>query len=206
MTVVNAVKLSVGEVTASSSHPPSTGISDSLPHMTSRAPEPHPGTAGTRIPGGPGWYMDALTLLPVIEDTQKFRSAHEHDQALPILEKLWGGRPEEAESLALALATAEPTIRHRALLADVRRDLGRIAWAVAEYGELIDLSRGTAREAALWQHLGKVHFVGRDYPEAARAFAVALDLRHRVNAAEDLVASSRLALQRTKFLLSAPYR
>ncbi|WP_306366972.1 hypothetical protein [Nocardiopsis sp. CC223A] len=150
--------------------------------------------------------MNALTLLPVIEDVQEFRSAYGHDRALPVLEKLWDGRPEEAEPLALALATAEPTIRHRALLADVRRDLGRIAWAVVEYSELIDLSRGTAREAVLWQHLGKVHFVGRDYPQAARAFAVALDLRLRDNAAEELVASSRLALQRTELLLSAPAR
>ncbi|MFE6309332.1 hypothetical protein [Nocardiopsis sp. NPDC057823] len=174
--------------------------------MTSHASDPHPGTSGGRIPGGPGWYMDALTLLPVIEDVQEFRDAHEHDRALPVLERLWGGRPEEAEPFALALAAAEPTIRHRALIADVRRDLGRIAWAVAEYGRLIDLSRGTAREAVLWQHLGKVHFVGQDYPQAARAFATALDLRLRDNTAEELVASSRLALQRTKLLLSAPAR
>ncbi len=148
--------------------------------------------------------MDALTLLPVIEDVLEFRGAYEHDRALPILERLWSGRPEEAEPLALALVTTEPTVRHRALLADVRRDRGRIAWAVAEYGRLIDLSRGTAREAVLWQHLGKAHFVGQDYPKAAWAFAVALDLRLRDDAAEDLVVSSRLALRRARLLLFDP--
>lgn len=49
-------------------------------------------------------------------------------------------------------------------------------------------------------------FVGRDSLEDARAFAVALDLRLRDNAAKDLVASFRLALQRTKFPLSEPDR
>ncbi|MFE1166537.1 hypothetical protein [Nocardiopsis sp. NPDC058789] len=147
--------------------------------------------------------MDALTLLPVIEDPREFRSAHEHDRALAVLEKLWGGQPEEAEPLAVELTACEPTIRHRALLADVRRDLGRIAWASSEYRELIDLARGTAREAVLWQHLGKVHFVGRDYPRAVEAFVVALDLRVRDDSSEDLVTSSRLALERAELLLPA---
>jgi tetratricopeptide (TPR) repeat protein len=100
----------------------------------------------------------------------------------------------------------EPTLRHRALLADVRRDLGRTDWAVAEYTELIEQCRGTAREALMWQHLGKAHFVGQDYPEAAEAFEKALDLRLRDTAPEDLVASSRMALQRTRSLLPGPSR
>ncbi len=148
--------------------------------------------------------MDARTLLPVIEDLEEFHTAHAEDRALSVLTELWSGRPEKAEPLALALARAEPTLRHRALLADVRRDLGRITWAVEEYDELIEQARGTAREAALWQHLGKAHFVGRDYPKAARAFETALDLRLRDTAAEELVASSRMALQRTRSLLSDP--
>lgn len=148
--------------------------------------------------------MDALTLLPVIEDIEEFRAAHAQDRALPLLTELWSGRPEKAEPLALALVQAEPTLRHRALLADVRRDLGRIAWAVAEYTELLEQARGTAREAAVWQHLGKAHFVGGDYPEAARAFETALGLRLRDGAPEDLVASSRMALRRTRSLLPEP--
>ncbi|MEU3019567.1 hypothetical protein ABZ635_19490 [Nocardiopsis sp. NPDC007018] len=150
--------------------------------------------------------MNALTLLPVIEDLSEFRAAHEHDRALPVLEMLWGGHPGKAEPLALALVTAEPTVRHRALLADVRRDLGRVDWAAAEYGELIDLCRGTAREAVLWQHLGKVHFVAGDHSRAARAFALALTLRVRGGAGRDLVASSRLALRRATQLIRAPER
>ncbi|USY19636.1 hypothetical protein NE857_31110 [Nocardiopsis exhalans] len=174
--------------------------------MTSSPPDPAAGTDETRIPGGPGWCMDARTLLPVIEDLGEFQSAHADDRALPILTELWSGRPEKAEPLALALVKAEPTLRHRALLADVRRDLGRISWAVAEYAELIEQSRGTAREAFIWQHLGKAHFVGQDYPKAAQAFETALSLRLRDTAAEDLIASSRMALQRTRTLLCDPNR
>lgn len=150
--------------------------------------------------------MDARTLLPVIEDLEEFRTAHAQDRALPVLTELWSGRPEEAEPLALALVRDEPTFRHRALLADVRRDLGRVARAVAEYGELIEECRGTAREALMWQHLGKAHFVGQDYPKAAQAFETALDLRLRDAAPEDLVASSRMALRRARTLVADPNR
>ena len=175
-----------------------------LPRMTSSAADREPGTDdGTRIPGGPGWYMDALTLLPVIGDAAEFRRAHAGDRALPVLEALWGGRPEEAEPLALDLVAADPSPRHRALLADVRRDLGRVAWAVEEYGALIEQCRGTAREAVMWQHLGKAHFVGGDHPEAVRAFEAALRLRVGAGADEELVASSRMALWRARSLLRA---
>ncbi|WP_017586803.1 tetratricopeptide repeat protein [Nocardiopsis ganjiahuensis] len=161
---------------------------------------------GTRVPGGPGWYTDALTLLPVIEDLAEFRRANASDPALRVLEELWSGRPEEAEPLASALVEEAPTVRHRALLADVRRDLGRIAWAVGEYGQLLEDCRGTAREAVLWQHLGKAHFVGGDLREAAEAFSRALQLRVFEGADPALVASSRVAHQRAEALLDRARR
>lgn len=157
---------------------------------------------GSRIPGGPGWYMDALTLLPVIEDPEEFRRAHADDRALRVLEELWSGRPAEAETFAVALVEEAPTVRHRALLADVRRDLGRIAWTVDEYEQLLDECRGTAREAALWQHLGKAHFVGGRLAEAVEAFSKALGIRVSDGADPDLIASSRMAHQRAESLLA----
>lgn len=145
--------------------------------------------------------MDALTLLPVIEDLEEFRRAHADDRALPVLEELWSGRPDTAEPLAMALVEDASTVRHRALLADVRRDLGRIAWAVDEYGRLLEECRGTAREAVLRQHLGKAHFVGGDLPRAVEEFSTALQLRVSAGAAPDLIASSRIARQRAESLL-----
>lgn len=62
--------------------------------------------------------------------------------------------------------------------------------------------RGTAREAVLWQHLGKAYFVGGNLPEAVEAFSEALQLRVCAGEDPDLVASSRLAHQRAEPLLS----
>lgn len=163
---------------------------------------PAPPDPPARIPGGPGWSMDPLTLLPAIDDPAEFRRAHADDPALPVLEELWGGRPERAEPLARALVAASPTPRHRALLADVHRDLGRVAQAVAEYGELVEECRGTPREAVMLQHLGKAHLAAGDHPAAARAFAGALRLRTAAGAAPDLIASSRAALHRARALLT----
>lgn len=174
---------------------------DSLPRMTSSVGESS-GVEGPRIPGGPGWYMDGLTLLPVIEDLEEFRRAHADDRALPVLEELWSGRPDMAEPLAVALVEDASTVRHRALLADVRRDLGRIAWAVDEYEQLLEQCRGTAREAVIWQHLGKVHFVGGNLPEAVEKFSMALQLRVCAGADLDLITSSRVAHQRAQSLVS----
>ncbi|MFL1381956.1 MULTISPECIES: hypothetical protein [unclassified Nocardiopsis] len=167
-------------------------------------PSDPPADAPARIPGGPGWSMDPLSLLPVIDDPAEFRRAHAADPALPLLEELWGGRPERAEPLAHALVAASPTARHRALLADVHRDLGRTARAVAAYEELVEECRGTPREAVMLQHLGKAHFAARDHAAAARAFAAALRLRTAAGADPALIASSRAALHRARALLSDP--
>ncbi|MET9709469.1 tetratricopeptide repeat protein [Nocardiopsis alba] len=157
-------------------------------------------SSATRIPGGPGWSMDHLTLLPVIDDLTEFRRAHADDPALSVLEELWSGRPERAEPAALALVRSARTARHRALLADVRRDLGRVSQAVEEYRDLLREHEGTGREAALWQHLGKAYFVGGAYGEAADAFETALRLRLDSRADPDLVTSSRQALDRARSL------
>lgn len=163
-------------------------------------------TEQTRVPGGPGWYIDTLTLLPVIENVEGFRGGLADDPALHLLEALWGGKLEKVEPLALNFVRTEPTLRHRALPADVRRDLGRTTWAVQEYEHLLDQCSGTAREAVMWRHLGKTHFVDGDYEAAVQAFSPAHRLRVRDSAAADLIVSSHAALRGAQSLLDGHRR
>jgi tetratricopeptide (TPR) repeat protein len=91
-----------------------------------------------------------------------------------------------------------PTPRHRALHADVARDLGRTAEAIATYESIVAETAGTPREAVMTQHLGKAHWAAGNVAEAEAAFERALFLRIDAGAAEDLVASSREARDRAR--------
>lgn len=142
-----------------------------------------------------GWHIDPRSLLPVIDDIEAFRRAHRDDEARDALEALWGGRPGEAE--ALLRAAAQPgSPRIRALIADAWRDQGRHDAAIRAYRELVQETAGTRLEATMRQHLGKTYFAAGRHAEALEAFTVALTLRVRDGADPDLIASSRLAVDR----------
>lgn len=142
-----------------------------------------------------GWHIDPESLLPVIDDIEAFRGAHRDDDARDALEALWGGRPAEAEALLRAMAQpGSPRIR--ALIADAWRDQGRHDASIRAYLELVCEAAGMRHEATMHQHLGKAYFVAGRYAEALEAFTVALTLRVRDGAPPDLVASSRLAVDR----------
>ena len=57
----------------------------------------------------------------------------------------------------------------------------------------------------VWQHSGKNLFDQKMYAEALRAFKKALELRVKRGAPEDLLASSRIAVQRTEQLIAGAY-
>lgn len=149
------------------------------------------------VPGGAGWHLDARSLRPVIDDVAAFRVAHADDDAVEALVALWTGRPAEAEVLLRALPGRD-TPRVRALLADAARDLGRHAEALTAYADLVRESAGTSWEAVMHQHHGKALLAAGRTAEAVRAFEQALTLRLAQGASEDLVASSRAALERAR--------
>jgi hypothetical protein len=155
-------------------------------------------TKRKRVEGGPGWYVDGQTLLPVIEDVELFRAALQDDPAVDVLVALWSGNPKRAETEIRQQLAERETPRLRALLADAWRDQGMTAEAVAAYEELVNQVVGTSHEAVMQQHLGKALFVAGRFDEAARAFETALGLRLETGADEHLVNSSRVALERAR--------
>lgn len=144
------------------------------------------------LPGGPGWVLDGVTLLPRIVDLTEFRRGTRDDPLGDVLEALWSGQARQALAL---LDRADETLRVRALRADCRRELGDLDGARADYAALVAECAGTPWEAVMRQHLGKVLFASHRYAEAAEEFARALALREADGAAEPLVASSRHALE-----------
>ncbi|WP_223402032.1 GNAT family N-acetyltransferase [Occultella gossypii] len=161
--------------------------------------DPDPTPAGES--GGPGWSFDPRTLLPRIDDLPAFRAAHRDDEALQVLEDLWSGRPDRALPHAEMLLATNDTPRHRALVADVLRDLGRHDEAVARYQELVAQAGVGPRQAVMVQHLGKALFAAGRIGDAAGAFRRALELRQAAGADAELIASSQYALDRTSALL-----
>lgn len=155
-------------------------------------------TERRHIPGGPGWDMDADTLLPFIHDLDAFRTEYQDDPAVEAIIALWSGDSVRAEALLAPLIEQTPTPRLRALRADTWRDQGRIGEAVAEYAELVAGAAGTPLRAVMLQHLGKVHFVARQFEQALACFEQALDLRTEANADPALIASSRASLERAR--------
>ena len=150
--------------------------------------------------GGPGWHIDAETLLPVLDDEAEFRRVHAKDPALEGIVALWGGRAAEAEALFAALAARDRSPRWRALRADAWRDLGRHDEAIDEYRDLVAHYAGTAREAGFVQHLGKALFAARRDAEAAEEFERAVELRRAAlgdgaDPDPSLLASSEQALR-----------
>ena len=149
------------------------------------------------IDGGPGWHMDPETLLPVLDDEATFRAAHADDPAVDVLVALWSGRPDDAALLLAPLLAVEPSrLRWQALSADIARDRGDPAQAIATLERLRDRYLGTPREAVLVQHLGKAHFAAGQPRAAAGCFRRALALRTAAWADAALIASSRRAYER----------
>jgi tetratricopeptide (TPR) repeat protein len=150
-----------------------------------------------------GWHIDPMTLLPVIHDESTFRQEHAQDPALEALVALWSGHPIVAERLLQQLVGDQTNPRFRALRADSLRDQGRHEEAIREYRDLVAEAEGTALEAVLRQHLGKAYFVAGRLERARTEFARALALRVRDDAAAELLASSRLAIDRVDALLGS---
>lgn len=151
---------------------------------------------GAGIEGGPGWYIDARTLKPLIHDLDEFTSAHRDDPALEALTLLWTGRPHDAEAAIRQIMSGPGSPRLRALLADAWRDQGRSDDAVEAYQQLVRETAGTTSEAVMRQHLGKAQFAAGRFGDARLSFERALELRVAAGADPALVQSSRLAAER----------
>jgi len=149
---------------------------------------------------GHGWHIDQETLMPVLDDEEKFRAAHAEDPALEALVALWSGRPIDAERILLRLIVDGGSTRIRALLADAWRDQRRFAKAIRAYQELVANAAGSEIEAVMRQHLGKAYFAAGCFEEARCEFTQALELRMRAKAAPGLIVSSRMALERVTSL------
>jgi len=150
---------------------------------------------------GHGTGIDRSTLRGVIHDRGQFDEwlASGGDPAALVIGALYDGQLDDAERLigeALVTADAGVRFRLRCLRADVARERGEYDAAAATYHALLDEHAGTAREAVLWQHLGKIHFVAGNYSASHDCFARSLDLRIDAGAPADQVASSTLALSR----------
>lgn len=158
----------------------------------------------TSGPGGPGWRIDPETLLPEILDMAVFQAALADDPCREVLTALWGGDARRALGLVTELLTTDPgNPRLLTLQADCWRDIGDLERARRQLDGLVATYAGSEREAVLVQHLGKTLFVARRYGEAAECFARALRLREGAGGVE-LIASSRLALERSQTLAATP--
>ena len=172
-------------------------------------------TAVAQAPGGfldtgNGTGIDVVTLKGIVHDDAAFDAwmSESTDPVAPIIGALFRGRLADAATLieaALRHATGRPDedrIRYRlcALSADLDRERGAFSSAEATYRDLLLREHGSAREAVLWQHLGKVHFAAGDYATARDCFARSLMLRTDAGGATpaDQVESSRLALARAE--------
>lgn len=142
------------------------------------------------IPGGPGWVIGA-DLRPRITDAAAFRYGLRADPLVDVVEALWSGDAERALRMLEPVTTA----RRRALRADCLCALGDIAAARDEYDDLVREAEGTAHEAVMRQHRGKVSMAAGEIGDAIDDFARALELRREGDSASDLVASSAHALR-----------
>jgi tetratricopeptide (TPR) repeat protein len=101
------------------------------------------------------------------------------------------------------LGESPDDVRLLALEADVWRDEGRFDEAADRYRRLIWGCARPSLQATLTQHLGKVHFAAGHVVEAVECFRRALAIREELGASEDLVESSRRALDRAQEARSA---
>jgi predicted Zn-dependent protease len=149
------------------------------------------------IPGGHGWQMNGETLLAEITELETFVTAHAADRCLHVLAALFQGDPQAARgALQPLLAESPDDARLLALEADIWRDEGRFDAAADRYRRLIWGCDRASLQATLTQHLGKVHFAASQFVEAVECFRRALTLREELGASDDLVESSRRALER----------
>jgi len=124
------------------------------------------------------------------------------DPADQVLAALVTGRLDDAQRLVAASWTADPSFRLRALAADVRCARGDHEAAIDAYRVLLAETVGGPREAVVRQHLGKALLAAGRLTDAQEQFEQALRRREAAGAAADLVASSRLALDRVRELLA----
>ncbi|WP_420367088.1 hypothetical protein [Curtobacterium sp. L1-20] len=138
------------------------------------------------VVGGAGWIIRGKDLRPEITDVGAFRQEVQDDPLGAVLELLWTGRPDAALQ---QLRRAPQSARVRALTADCHRDLGDAARAVRIYDDLVDECLGTALEAVMRQHRGKVLLAAGEPHRAIADFAAAVRLRQQ--AAPELLASAK---------------
>jgi predicted Zn-dependent protease len=149
------------------------------------------------IPGGPGWQMNGDTLLAEITDLDTFLAEHAADRCVHVLAALFRRDAPAARRALEPLLTESPDdARLLALEADIWRDEGRFDDAADRYRRLIWGCDRPSLQATLTQHLGKVHFAAGQFAEAVECFRRALTLREELGASDDLVESSRRALER----------
>lgn len=148
------------------------------------------------IEGGPGWVIGD-DLRPLITDIDAFHEGFAGDSFVEPIELLWSGKP--AEALAVLDAMGIETPRARALRADCLRDLGEHSRALTQYDALVAECAGTALEATMLQHRGKVRLVAGDIHGAVSDFQKAVALRENGDPA--LLASSRQALEAARRVL-----
>ncbi len=104
---------------------------------------------------------------------------------------------EQSVRVARMGGTRKDLLRARILHASVQQVRGAYAAALQELSTCIDEAEGQgwpALAAFAYQHRGKVSYDAQDYASARADFRRALALRQELNAPEDQLASTELAL------------
>jgi len=153
---------------------------------------------------GGGLAIDPVSLLTVVVDEAAFATGPGRfaDPADGVFAALVTGRLDDAERLVAASWTTDPPFRLRALAAELRSARGDHEAAIDAYRALLTETIGGPRESVTRQHLGKALFAAGRLSAAQQQFEAALRRREAAGAAANLVASSRLALDRVRELLA----
>ena len=156
---------------------------------------------------GHGTGVDSLTLVGVIHDDEAFEAWRRSgsDGYAAVIGPLFRGDPAAAQAAMDVLAASgdRSSLRFQAFQADICRDLGDDAGAVAIYEKLLTEYVGSRQEAVLLQHLGKVHFLAGRLDEARKCFIDAGRLRAAdPDTPDDQLRSTAIALARVEQLLA----
>ncbi len=150
---------------------------------------------------GHGLVQDADTLRPRVADraaAQAWAAAAADPYAWVILALADGDLDRALQALERVPVTTSP-LRRRILTADLHRDAGRFAVAVALYRDLCAETSGPQQEALVCQHFGKTLLLAGRLDEAAEMIGRALELRSADrDCPADQLASTRQALAETE--------
>jgi Flp pilus assembly protein TadD len=156
--------------------------------------------------GFPGLAVNPETLSAEIVDEERCEAAlstSDEPADRAIVELARGHVNSAAEIIVEARYQDPESFQLKVLELDVMRAGNRNDRAVERAQQLLAETKGTPREAVVYQYLGKIQFSRGQYAAAESAFSKALDLRVAQAADASLIYSTTVALGRARELLGA---